>query len=226
MSNGLALWGRRIAGAASFDRDKPGLAPIAVDDSGLVFGYKGANVRAVDNTLAQTLAGAVSLGSTLDVTGAATLGSTLDVTGATTLSSTLDVTGALTCTTTAFTWANGLVLTITRLTELLTIADAATSETTIEIPAGSLVIAVPVRVTVAIPTASTFTVGITGTADKFNSGSNLSVDVDTTDVGTKAGVHYQAAAATILITPDMSPAAATGRLRVGIVYAEITPFTS
>jgi len=49
-------------------------------------------------------------------------------------------------------------LAIKSLSEVTTIAAAATSDTTIQMPAGAIVLGVSLRVTVVIPTAATFTV--------------------------------------------------------------------
>jgi len=121
---------------------------------------------------------------------------------------------------------NGAKLTFKTLQEEVTIAAAATSTSTIEIPAGAVVLAVSTRVTVAIPTATTFTVGDGSTADRFNTGSNVAVAAGTTNRGTKAGPAYFATATPIVITPSDTPAAATGRVRVTIHYYEVTPPTA
>ncbi len=120
---------------------------------------------------------------------------------------------------------NGQALNHSVKTELLTIAAAATTDTTIQIPAGAIVFAVSVRVTTAIPTAATFTV--TGaTSGAFNTGTNVSTAANTTDPGTKAGAFYNATAQAIRITPDLTPGANTGRVRVTIHYITCTPPTS
>lgn len=121
---------------------------------------------------------------------------------------------------------NGQLLGVKTLSELLTIAAAATSTTTIQLPALALIIAVSVRVTVVIPTATTFTVGDGGSADRYNTGTNVAVAANTTNVGTKAGLYYNASATGVVITPDMQPAAATGRVRVTIHYLDVTAPTS
>ena len=87
-------------------------------------------------------------------------------------------------------------------------------------------LAVSVRVVTVIPTAATFTVGDSGSAARFNTGSNVAVAAGTTNVGTKAGAYYNATAAGILITPNLTPGAATGQVRVTIHYIEVTAPTS
>ncbi len=122
--------------------------------------------------------------------------------------------------------ANGQLCQIKSLTELTTIAAAATTTTTIQMPAGAIVLAVSVYVVTAIPTATTFTVGDSGSAARFNTGSNVAVAAGTANKGTKAGAYYNASAAGILITPSTSPGAATGQVRVTIHYIEVTAPTS
>lgn len=111
------------------------------------------------------------------------------------------------------------------LTELTTIAAAATTDTTIQMPAASVVYGVSVRVTTVIPTAATFTVGDSGSAARFSTAA-VSTAATSTDPGTKAGAYYNASALSIRITPNLTPADATGRVRVTIYYYTVTPPTS
>lgn len=121
--------------------------------------------------------------------------------------------------------ANGQSCTIQQLSELTTIAAAATTDTTIQMPANAVVLGVSVRVTTVIPTAATFTVGDSGSAARFNTAA-VSTAANSTDPGTKAGAYYNASALAIRITPNLTPADNTGRVRVTIHYYEITPPTS
>lgn len=124
------------------------------------------------------------------------------------------------------TGSNGQSLNVLQsLTELTTIAAAATTDTTIQMPANSVVLGVSVRVTVAIPTATNFTVGDSGSAARFSTAA-VSVAANSTDPGTKAGAYYNATALSVRITPDGTPAANTGRVRVTIYYYSVTPPTS
>jgi len=111
------------------------------------------------------------------------------------------------------------------LTELTTIAATPTTDTTIQMPANSVVRAVTVRVTVVIPTATTFTVGDSGSAARFSTAA-VSVAAGSTDPGNKAGAYYNATALSVRITPNGTPAANTGRVRVTIFYDTVTPSTS
>lgn len=120
---------------------------------------------------------------------------------------------------------NGQHCDIKSKTELTTIAAAATTDTTITIPANVRVIGVSTRVTVAIPTAATFEVGINGAASRFSTG--VSTAANTTSPGTLGSMDDDYAAGTaVRITPNAVPAANTGRVRVTIHYIQITPPTS
>jgi hypothetical protein len=123
------------------------------------------------------------------------------------------------------TLANGQSLAVKSLTELTTIAAAATTTTTIQIPGNAIVLAVSVYVQTAIPTATTFTVGDSGSAARYSTAA-VSVNLGSSDKGTKAGAYYNASALGILITPNGTPAANTGRVRVTIHYIEVTVPTS
>lgn len=123
--------------------------------------------------------------------------------------------------------ANGQDFQIKSLTELTTIAASATTTTTIQVPAGARLLAVPVRVTTVIPTAATFTVSFNGTAMNTNGATGVSTAAGSTDPGLRAANIAALTAATgIVITPDMTPATNTGRVRVTIYYIEVTPPTS
>tara|TARA_Y100000310_G_scaffold159317_1_gene158879 strand:+ start:116 stop:592 length:477 start_codon:yes stop_codon:yes gene_type:complete len=123
--------------------------------------------------------------------------------------------------------ANGQLAGLISLTELTTIAAAASTDTAIQIPEGALEYAVSVRVVSGIPGTATFTVGTAATADLFSGvGRTVSSGVDTTDLCTAGGVNYFDAATAVRITPNAVPGAATGQVRVTIHYIEITPPTS
>jgi hypothetical protein len=121
--------------------------------------------------------------------------------------------------------ATGQAVTMHSLTELTTIAAAASTDTAIEIPANALVYAVSVRVTVIIPDATTFDVGIAGATTRYGTG--LAVAADTTSPGTLDAVRYYAASTAIRLSMiGTPPAADTGRVRVTIHYIAVTPPTS
>lgn len=122
--------------------------------------------------------------------------------------------------------ANGQKLAFSSVTELTTIAAAATTDTAIQIPLDAVALAVSARVTVAIPTAVTFTVTGTTSATQFDVAGGVSVAVDTTDVGTRNCPYKNGAAQTIRITPSVVPATNAGRVRVTVWYYQSTAPTS
>ncbi len=122
--------------------------------------------------------------------------------------------------------ANGQSLGLQSLSELTTIAASPTTTTTIQMPAGAIVMAVSVRTTVVIPTATSYSVGDSGSATRFNT-ANVGVAATSTDAGTKAGAYYNATATGILLTMNGgTPGDNTGRVRVTIFYFLSTPPTS
>jgi hypothetical protein len=122
--------------------------------------------------------------------------------------------------------ANGQNVQFTSVTELTTIAAAATTDTVIQIPLNAVVFAVSVRVTVVIPTAATFTVTGTTSGTQFDVAGGVSTAANTTDVGTRNCPFKNGAAQTIRITPNLVPGANTGRVRVTIHYYTVTAPTS
>lgn len=122
--------------------------------------------------------------------------------------------------------STGQAIGMASLSELTTIAAAATTDTVIQIPANAIVLGVSVRVTTVIPTAATFTVIGTTSSTAFQTGASVSTAATTTDAGTKACPYLNTTAQTIRITPNLTPADNTGRVRVTIHYVEITPPTS
>ncbi len=120
--------------------------------------------------------------------------------------------------------ANGQKISLLALTELTTIAAAATTDTGIEIPAGAIAIGVSVRVTIVIPTATAFDYGIVGATTRYGTG--IAAAATTTNPGTNDGLRFYAGATKIRFTPDIQPGGATGRVRTTIYYITITPPTS
>ena len=120
--------------------------------------------------------------------------------------------------------ANNQALAFKTLTEQTTFAEAATTDTTIQIPADSVVLAVSVRVTTIIPTAANFDVGVAGATTRYGTG--ILVAAGTTNPGTDDGPRYYSAATAIRFTPNLQPVGATGVVRVTIHYYEVTPPTS
>ncbi len=121
--------------------------------------------------------------------------------------------------------SNGQKVQVLALTELVTVAAAATSASTIQIPAGAVVLAVSARVTVAIPTATVFTVTGTGDATVFNT-VDVPVAINTVNKGVKSCPYYNPTAQTLTLTPDQTPASAVGRVRLTCHYYLVTAPTS
>ena len=117
--------------------------------------------------------------------------------------------------------------------ELLTIAAAATTDTTGNLlPVDAVIESVSVRVVTVIPTAATFTVGDATTAARFATG--VAVAAGTTAVGllhrnpdvAAAAGPVQSAAAKVRITPNTAPGAATGQVRVQVFFSRwVAPTT-
>lgn len=120
---------------------------------------------------------------------------------------------------------NGQQLKVSALTELLTIAAAATTDTSLSIPAGALVLAVSARVVTVIPTAATFTVTGASSGTTFDTAA-VSTAAGSTDPGTAAGCYYNASSQHVRITPNLTPGAATGQVRVTVHYITCVPPTS
>ena len=121
--------------------------------------------------------------------------------------------------------AKGQKIDFLSLTEETTIAAAANTDTAIQLPAGAIILAVSARVTTIIPTATTFRVGDPGSANRFSTAA-IAVAAGSTDKGTKAGAYYNASATAVRITPDGTPATATGKVIITVHYISVTPPTS
>lgn len=127
-----------------------------------------------------------------------------------------------------FSGANGQKYVQGYKTELTTIAAAATTATTITIPANAILKSVGMRVTVQPPGTATMVVTATTSGTVLQQGASMSTAINTTDVGTRAwGTNYVGVAAqTITITPNAVPSDTTGRVRFDIYYDEPTAPTS
>jgi hypothetical protein len=142
----------------------------------------------------------------------------LDVAGTMNLQSDLSVIGTISEKT-----VNGASLNIKSISEEVTIAAAAfTDSSTNLLPANSFIVCVAYRVTVVIPTAATFDVGVAIDTNRY--GELISVAAGTTSTSFKLLVplnpSMQNAAGTIRITPDAIPAAATGKVRITVYYID------
>ncbi len=121
--------------------------------------------------------------------------------------------------------ANGTYRDEGTISELLTIAAAASSTTTMSIPANAVVYGVSVYVVTVIPTAATFTVIGNTSTTAFNTAA-VGVAAGSSDVGTGNCPYKNGAAQTIRITPNVQPADNTGRVRITIHYYFIQVATS
>jgi hypothetical protein len=121
---------------------------------------------------------------------------------------------------------NGQSICFKSLSEEVTLAAAAggTLTTAAVIPSGSVVHAVSSYVTATIPTAQTFDVGVSGITNRY--GSKLLGTVSCSARGMEAGPVFYDRDTAIRITPNLTPATATGKVRVTIHYVECQPPTS
>lgn len=119
----------------------------------------------------------------------------------------------------------GFMSLVKTVNESLTIAAAATTASATTIPAGAILLSVAVRVTTVIPTAATFTVTTTTGGTTLNTAA-VSTAANSTDAGTAAGASYRAASTTVTITPNATPGAGTGVIRLTYYYIQVTPPTS
>src|SRR5574343_777077 len=108
-----------------------------------------------------------------------------------------------------------------RLSEELTISAAASTDTTLQIPANAILVAAPVYVTEGIPGPSTFLVSGASSGDLFCTAA-ISVAAGSSDKGTKAGFFLNTTAPSVRITPDRTPDNAHGKVRVTVFYWPIT----
>jgi hypothetical protein len=109
------------------------------------------------------------------------------------------------------------------LVEDLTILSAPFTDSTIQIPANAVVLAVSTKVMTTIPTAATFLVGDPILNFRFST-APVPTAVGSGDPGTRsAAARAYFVATPIRITPNIIPAAPTGIVRVVIYYYEVTP---
>lgn len=121
--------------------------------------------------------------------------------------------------------ANGQQVSTNYVTELTTIAAAATTDTAFQIPANVIVKGCSVRVTTAIPTAATFTVTGATSGTVFNTAA-VSTAANSTNKGNLNMPYNNGAAQKVRITPNLTPADNTGRVRPTCWYEDIVPPTS
>jgi hypothetical protein len=113
--------------------------------------------------------------------------------------------------------ANGAYFQVATQSELLTIGAGASTNTAMTIPANSIVRGVAVYVVTVIPVAANFTVTGTAAGGPFNTAA-VSTAAGSNDVGTQNTPYKNGAAQTITITPNLPPLAATGQVRIVLMY--------
>lgn len=109
--------------------------------------------------------------------------------------------------------------------ELLTIAAAASTDSVLEIPAGSLA-AVGISVVTAIPGVTSWSGGDSGNASRWGSGLAPTVGTSNALVALTNGFVFFAAATKVRITPDTTPSAATGQVRIYACWQQLQPPTT
>ena len=139
--------------------------------------------------------------------------------------------GPIETTSTVIQTANGGLWTHGQASELLTLAAAATTDTSANLlPANAIIEAVVARVVTIIPTAATWSMGDATIPARFAAG--VAVAAGTTVTGlthvdqTGTSGPRQTTAAKIRITPNLTPATATGQIRITVFYRQFTPPTS
>jgi hypothetical protein len=110
------------------------------------------------------------------------------------------------------------------VSELITVAAAASTDTTLTVPAGAIVLGTAVRVVTAIPTAGAFTVTGASSATSYVTG--VLTAAGTTNAGTSNCPKISPTSEHIRITPDAIPADGTGQVRLTVYYMYSTPPTS
>ena len=136
----------------------------------------------------------------------------------------IDAEGKITTPGDAIDGGNGAMQVRETRTELLTINAAASTVSTIEMPAGCRFDGYACRVVTAIPTATTFTVTASGSGTGIGTPGGISTAAGTTDGRASAIVNL--IGQYVRITPNVTPAAATGEIRLVIWYTRFIPPTS
>ena len=119
--------------------------------------------------------------------------------------------------------ANGQLLASRQSTELHTLAAAATSDTTIQFPAGSLGLGVGIRVTTLITGCASLDVGITGATTRYGTGIALAAGTTAKQGSADA---YTAATSVRFSAIGGGGAFTAGVVRITLYYLDITAPTS
>lgn len=120
--------------------------------------------------------------------------------------------------------AHGAGIKFGNVQELLSIAAAASQASAIQVPAGAFVLGVSYYVVTQPSGTTSFDLGITGDTQRF--GATISSAATTSGKSIGDAHDEYAAATTLLVTPNTTPSAADGEIRLVIHYALITAPTS
>lgn len=194
----------------------PAYGIVFKNDGTLALVYKPTSTQTEVLTLANDGSGATVTG-TLNLSGAFT---PTTIAGGSTVSASTSYSLA---------GSNGQVFQIARLSELVSVGTGLTTKaSTIQIPANCIVLAVPVRVTVIPGGTSTMTVTATTSTTAFQTGASISTATNTTDEGIKNCplTLPGTAAQTVTFTFNTATTNTLGRIRLDIVYMQISPATS
>lgn len=121
---------------------------------------------------------------------------------------------------------NSQALNVQSLTELHTLAAAGTSDTTIEAPAGALVLGVSWRVTTLITGCTTFDVGTAAAATKYGTLQALAAGTTGGSAGTTNPDVFAAATKVRFTAVGGGAAFTAGVIRVTVYYLDLTAPTS
>ena len=110
------------------------------------------------------------------------------------------------------------------LEDLVTIDAAAYTDSAIQIPSGCQVWAVSEAVLTSIPGSNSMQVGVDGDTDRYGNG--LATGAGADHHGMDDGTRYYGVATRIRITPQPTPTAGTGEVRLTVHYVKSTPASS
>lgn len=130
---------------------------------------------------------------------------------------------------TYFEGSNGTNVGVLTMTELHTLDTAATSDTTIEIPAGALLLFATVRVTTAVVTSgatNTFDVGIAGATTRFGDDIAGAAGTTTTGIDIAGTPRFYAAGTALRFSAPGVETFSSGVVRVSLHYMLATAPTA
>ena len=122
-------------------------------------------------------------------------------------------------------FANGVATVVTETTELLTIAAAATTTSNIVLPANRVILGVTSRVTVQPGGTVSYDLGVGGATTHFGTGISTTANTTNANAGINGSKVIGGSTVALLITPDGTPSDTVGRIRLSILYIDLTPPT-